>query len=55
MATAPALEQVLANVVRGRGQRLRLSEEQRRGLQDRDGLVACRCFGRWDELGGRCR
>jgi hypothetical protein len=40
MATAPPLEQVLANVVPGRGQRLRLSERQRRGLDDRDGRIA---------------
>jgi hypothetical protein len=40
MASAPPLEQVLANVVRGRDQRLRLSERQRRGLDDRDGRIA---------------
>jgi hypothetical protein len=40
MATAPPLEQVLANVVPGRGQRLRLSETQRRELGDRDGRIA---------------
>jgi hypothetical protein len=40
MATAPPLEQVLANVVPGRGQRLRLSERQRRELDDRDGRIA---------------
>jgi hypothetical protein len=37
---APALEQVLANVVPGRGQRLQLSEAQRRALDDRDGRIA---------------
>jgi hypothetical protein len=40
MASAPPLEQVLANIVRGRGQRLRLSEKQRRELVDRDGRIA---------------
>jgi hypothetical protein len=40
MATAPPLEQVLANVVPGRDQRLRLSEKQRRELGDRDGRIA---------------
>jgi hypothetical protein len=39
MATAP-LERVLANVVPGRDQRLRLSERQRRELNDRDGRIA---------------
>jgi hypothetical protein len=39
-AGAPPLEQVLANVVRGRDQRLRLSEKQRRELDDRDGRIA---------------
>ena len=37
---APPLEQVLANVVPGRGRRLRLSGKQRRGLDDRDGRIA---------------
>jgi hypothetical protein len=37
---ASPLEQVLANVVPGRGQRLRLNEKQRRGLGDRDGRIA---------------
>jgi hypothetical protein len=37
---APPLERVLANVVRGRDHRLRLSEAQRRGLSDRDGRIA---------------
>src|SRR6266550_4283904 len=40
MAGAPPLERVLANVVPGRDQRLRLSEKQRRELHDRDGLIA---------------
>src|SRR6266566_1514670 len=40
MATTPPLERVLANVVPGRDQRLRLSERQRRGLGDRDGRIA---------------
>ena len=40
MASAPPLEQVLANVVPGRAQRLRLSERQRRELDDRDGRMA---------------
>jgi hypothetical protein len=40
MATAPPLEQVLANVVPGRSHRLRLNERQRRGLEDRDGRIA---------------
>jgi hypothetical protein len=40
MAGASALEQVLASVVPGRGQRLRLSERQRRELGDRDGRIA---------------
>jgi len=40
MATAPPPEQVLANVVPGRGQRLRLSEKQRQALNDRDGRIA---------------
>jgi hypothetical protein len=39
-APPPPLEQVLANVVLGRGQRLRLSEKQRRELGDRDGRIA---------------
>jgi hypothetical protein len=39
-AVATPLEQVLANVVPGRGQRLRLSERQRRELDDRDGRIA---------------
>jgi hypothetical protein len=39
MAASP-LEQVLANIVPGRGQRLRLNEKQRRGLKDRDGRIA---------------
>jgi hypothetical protein len=40
MATAPPLERVLANIVPGRDQRLRLSERQRRELGDRDGRIA---------------
>jgi hypothetical protein len=40
MATTPPLERVLANVVPGRDQRLRLSEKQRRELDDRDGRIA---------------
>jgi hypothetical protein len=40
MATAPPLEQILANLVPGRDQRLRLSERQRRELGDRDGRIA---------------
>jgi hypothetical protein len=42
MATAPPLAQVLANVVPGRGQWLRLTESQRRPLGDRDGRIALR-------------
>jgi hypothetical protein len=37
---ASPLELVLANVVAGRGRRLRLNEKQRRELQDRDGRIA---------------
>jgi hypothetical protein len=40
VAPAPPLEQVLGNVVPGRGQRLRLTEAQRRALDDRDGRIA---------------